>query len=197
MSIISHVTDPPRYSLRVASVNRRRELRRKGGSAKTARYFGRQATSANSDGNLVRVQLWKSDKRKDHTTKWTNARALGVASTAEGMVPAVGDDNRQAHQQQKEGADFLPVDAVVVSGGKDAAQGDMTADNAEQEGVYMESLEQWVTRRTKEFNVMTRERPDSEDIWLQFADFQEEAVRAVHGGGENLATIADTRKQYR
>lgn len=161
---------------------------------KAARYFGKQATSANSDGHLARVQLWKGDKRNDHATKWANARALGEASAAEGTVPAAGDDNRQAHQQQKAGADFLPVDAVVVSGGKDAAWSDMAAENAEQKGVYMESLEQWVTRRTKEFNVMTRERPDSEDVWLQFADFQEEAVRAVHGGGENLATIAGLSK---
>lgn len=161
---------------------------------KTARYFGRQAISANSDGNLARVQLWKGNKRKDHATKWTNARAVGEESTAEGTVPAVDDGNRQAHQQLKGGADFLPVDAVVVSGGKDAAQRDMTAEDAEQEGVYMESLEQWVARRTKEFNVLTREQPDSEDIWLQFADFQEEAVRAVHGGGENLATIAGHSK---
>lgn len=162
----------------------------------TPRYFSRQATSANSDGNLARVQLWKGDKRKDHAAKWANGRALGEASTAEGTVPAAGDDVRQMHEQLKGGADFLPVDAVVVSEGKDTAQSDVTADSVEQEDVYMESLEQWVTRRTKEFNVMTRERPDSEDVWLQFADFQEDAVRAAHGGGENLATIADTRKQY-
>lgn len=156
---------------------------------KAARYFGKQATSANSDGRLARMQLWKGDKRKDHATKWTNTRALEEASTAEGASFTVGDleDNRQTQQQQKGGADFLPVDAVVMSA---AAQSDITTENAEQEGVYMESLEQWVTRRTKDFNVMTREHPDSEDVWLQFADFQEEAVRAVHGGGENSVAIA-------
>ena len=155
---------------------------------KTPRYFGRQATSANSDGNLARLQLWRGDKRKDHATKWANGRAL-----AEGTAPAGGDDIRQAHHQLKGGADFLPVDAVVVSEGKHTAQSDLTASNVEQEDVFMESLEQWVTRRTKEFNVMTRERPDSEDVWLQFADFQEDAVRAAHGGGENLTRIAGTR----
>lgn len=160
---------------------------------KAERYFGKQAISANSDGHLARVQLWKGDKRKDHATKWTNTLALRGTSTAEGAIPAVGDreDTRQTQQQQKGGTDFLPVDAVVMSA---AAQSDMT-ENAEQEGVHMESLERWVTRRTKEFNVITRERPGSEDLWLQFSDFQEEAVRAVHGGGENLIFFAQHTKQ--
>eukprot|EP00903_Cladosiphon_okamuranus_P019261 g17707.t2 len=39
--------------------------------------------------------------------------------------------------------------------------------------------------RTKEFNVLTRENPDCEEVWLRFVDFQEEAVRALHGGGLN------------
>lgn len=35
-----------------------------------------------------------------------------------------------------------------------------------------ESVEEYVTRRTKEFNVETRERPFDINAWLQFAAFQ-------------------------
>ncbi|CAM9218115.1 unnamed protein product, partial [Choristocarpus tenellus] len=44
-----------------------------------------------------------------------------------------------------------------------------------------ESLEQWVLRRTKEFNKETRSSPEVEDLWMDFADFQDEAVRIMHG----------------
>eukprot|EP00752_Nemacystus_decipiens_P004418 g4034.t1 len=56
---------------------------------------------------------------------------------------------------------------------------------AEYDGVDTESLEQWVARRTKEFNVLTRGNPNCEEIWLRYVDFQEDAVRALHGDGLN------------
>ncbi|CAM9127226.1 unnamed protein product [Discosporangium mesarthrocarpum] len=43
-------------------------------------------------------------------------------------------------------------------------------------------MEQRVMRRTKYFNERTRESPMMEDLWLDYADFQEEAVKTMHGG---------------
>lgn len=84
------------------------------------------------------------------------------------------------HKKQRMSTDFLPVDPVLS-----LDENDMQRDRAaERDGVDTENLEQWVARRTKEFNVKTREHPNCDEIWLQFVDFQEEAVRALHGSGE-------------
>lgn len=39
----------------------------------------------------------------------------------------------------------------------------------EEEG---ESWNDYIIRRTREFNTLTRERPDDENSWLEFAKFQ-------------------------
>lgn len=78
---------------------------------------------------------------------------------------------KAGNKRQRTSTDFLPVDPVLWLD-KNDTRSDPTAEN----------LEQWVARRTKEFNVKTREHPECEEIWLQFADFQEEAVQALHGG---------------
>lgn len=144
---------------------------------KAARYFGGEAWSANADGHYPRAQLWKSDKRRDHAMSWAGAVASPQPSAEAGAVhvpTAVG------HKTQRTSTDFLPVDPVL-SLDENAKRRDPTA---EYDGVDTENLEQWVARRTKEFNVLTRENPKCEEIWLQFVDFQEEAVRALHGAGE-------------
>lgn len=114
---------------------------------------------------------------------WTLSGAAAEALPKAGEMPVLAKDNgrRTGHEHPRGSADFLPVDPVV-SLDEHATESDITG---RQEGVYTESLGQWVTRRTKEFNLVTREKPDCEDTWLQYADFQGEAVRAVHGGGEN------------
>lgn len=125
------------------------------------------------------MQLWKGDKRKYQAMLWNHGDGSTLGSTGENSVLG---------QKQRESVDFLPVDPVAESlNGHTASQ-----DPAEkQEGVHTESLEQWVTRRTKEFNVMTRKRPESEALWLQFADFQQEAVWAVHGGGKGFVALCE------
>lgn len=35
-----------------------------------------------------------------------------------------------------------------------------------------ESWDDFITRRTREFNTVTRERPGDESVWLDFANFQ-------------------------
>lgn len=42
-----------------------------------------------------------------------------------------------------------------------------------------DTLEEYVLRRTKEFNAATRERPEELPLWLAFADFQLEAARLL------------------
>ncbi|CAM9829416.1 unnamed protein product, partial [Ectocarpus sp. 13 AM-2016] len=121
-----------------------------------------------------RLQLWKGDKRRDHTLAWTHA-VSSHAFSGDGTMPTVGG---MEHNKQRVSIDFLPVTPVVAPVDERATNGT----TAEQDGVHTESLEQWVARKTKEFNLATRERPESDDIWLQYADFQEDAVRALHGG---------------
>lgn len=161
------------------NIFRRRQPRRNGGPWEAARYFGGQARSANSDGRQARVQLWKGDKRGDHALSWTQAVGSPEPSIEDGTMPTA---RRTGQKKQRESADFLPVDPVVVPPDENVTHRDSTA---ERDDGHTESLEQWVARKTKEFNLMTRERPNCEDTWLQFADFQEEAVRALHGSGEN------------
>lgn len=156
----------------------RRQPRRYGGPRKAARYFGGQARSAHGDGHQARVQLWKGDKRGDHALSWAPVIDPPGHSTEDGTIPTA----RQAgHQSERVSADFLPVDPVMVSPDENATQNDPAP---KRDDGHTESLEQWVARKTKEFNLSTRERPHCEDVWLSFADFQEEAVRALHGSGE-------------
>lgn len=108
---------------------------------------------------------------------WTRAAASPNPSPEAG---ASYKSTQAEHKKPRTSADFLPVDPTL-SLGEDAERRDAIT---ERDAVDMETLEQWVARRTKEFNVKTRERPNCEELWLQFADFQEEAVRALHCGGE-------------
>lgn len=43
---------------------------------------------------------------------------------------------------------------------------------ADAEGAAGESVDEYILRRTKEYNVSTRERPHDLTVWLQFAAFQ-------------------------
>lgn len=167
-------------------------MHRSGGSGKALRYFGSQARNANGEGRLVRLQLWKGNKRRDQAMAWASAGLPRDSPMEEGSTPLTVEGSlpkATPAQTLRPSADFLPVDPMTVSPDGHTPQGDPTG--KQDSGVHMESLEQWVTRRTKEFNVMTRTQPHSEDIWLQFADFQEEAVRANHGGGELLLATCD------
>lgn len=165
--------------------------RRNGEAGKASRYFGNQARSVNGDGRLARVQLWRGDKRRDQALAWTHAGAPSQAS-ATAVEQSTSDNdvgkNRQnaRHQRRIESTDFLPVDPVTIPLDEQATRSDRPN---EEDGVFSESVEQWVIRRTKEFNVMTREQPHAEKLWLQYADFQEEAARAVHGGGEIVSSL--------
>ncbi|CAN0535731.1 unnamed protein product, partial [Ectocarpus sp. 12 AP-2014] len=118
--------------------------------------------------------------RRDHTLAWTHA-VSSHAFSGDGTMPTVGG---MEHNKQRVSIDFLPVTPVVAPVDERTTNGT----TAEQDGVHTESLEQWVARKTKEFNLTTRERPESDDIWLQYADFQEDAVRALHGEKEAGAT---------
>lgn len=42
-----------------------------------------------------------------------------------------------------------------------------------------ETLEEYVLRRTREWNVAVRERPGEERLWLGFSEFQEDAARLM------------------
>lgn len=172
-------------------------LPRNGGAGKASRYFGNEARSVNDDGRVARAQLWKGDKRRDQALAWTHAGASAQASSAAVAVEKsisgtdAGDSRQNARQQRRiESTDFLPVDPVTIPSDERDTQSDRPND---EDGVSMESVEQWVIRRTKEFNIMTREQPQSEDLWLQYADFQEEASRAVHGVGETVTSFLCSR----
>lgn len=112
---------------------------------------------------------------------WAQASASSTESSVQAkpsghlLIGQGSESNRP-----RESPDFLPVDPTIVLHIQKPGSDDSQRDDNDSK-VPMESLEQWVTRRTKEFNRATREQPGSEDLWLQYADFQEEAVRAVHG----------------
>lgn len=172
------------------NIFRTTQPRRNGGPCKAARYFGGHVRSINDDRQQARVQLWKGDKRRDHALGLTQAVSSPEHQTEDDTIPTAG---QARHQPQGASADFLPVDPLVVSPDENASHSDPTT---EREDECTESLEQWVARKTKEFNLTTRERPNCEDIWLQFADFQEEAVWALHGSGENNPRHSPRSRRY-
>lgn len=139
------------------------------------------ARSTNNDGHLSRLQLWKGEKRTDQAVLWGAVEARPGAG--ELVAPqSVGDQEAEAHNRPRVTPDFLPVDPTASLDHHTPTNGEHSG--SEGNGVSMESTEQWVTRKTREFNQLTRERPNSEELWLRFADFQAQAVTAVDGDGE-------------
>ncbi|KAL3628942.1 hypothetical protein CASFOL_027988 [Castilleja foliolosa] len=57
------------------------------------------------------------------------------------------------------------------------------------ENVVEESWEDGVLRKTKEFNKMTRERPQDESAWLAFAEFQDKVASMQPHKGARLQTL--------
>jgi len=80
-----------------------------------------------------------------------------VPSRARGGQIRTGDE--AARLQVEPG--LLDADTIAVGrGGADA------------DGAPGESVDEYILRRTKEYNVSTRERPYDLSVWLQFAAFQ-------------------------
>jgi len=128
------------------------------------------------------VQLWKGDKRRDHSRSWTTAAAPPEDAAEAGTVLAAG---QEVHAKRRASADFLPVNPVALR----IDERDTRSPSAEHDGVHTESLEQWVARKTKEFNIEIRAQPNCEEVWLRFADFQEEVVLALHGSGKKQSLM--------
>ncbi|CAM9193049.1 unnamed protein product, partial [Hapterophycus canaliculatus] len=161
-----------------------RQPRQSGGREKPARYFGGQARV----NTQAHVQLWRGEKRRNHALAWNHAVDPRQISANHKMPTSVGTTG---HEEGRTSTDFLPVDPVVVSPeGNARLQGHLVSEG---EDVHTESIEQWVARKTKEFNLETRERPNSDEIWLEFADFQADAVRALHGVTLQSPTAAVVR----
>lgn len=54
--------------------------------------------------------------------------------------------------------------------------------NAQEESEYRLQEESWdgyIIRKTKDFNQLTRERPQDESLWIAFANFQDELIKAA------------------
>ncbi|KAK9820400.1 hypothetical protein WJX72_009973 [[Myrmecia] bisecta] len=83
---------------------------------------------------------------------------------------------QQREQQQRRLQMPMPAFIPVAAGGEQEAKPGVPAEaEAEEPG---ETAEQYLMRRTKEFNVATRERPYDLQLWLDFAAFQDEHVRS-------------------
>lgn len=159
-----------------------RNMRENRSRAKISRYFGVKARNLDKDSRVPRLQLWRGDKRKDHMLSW---HAATTPSNSEGNVSVprhINKADEETRVSSKASPDFLPVDPDI-----DKLDTKIQEDEDGSSKVHnlstTETLEQWITRRTKEFNELTREQPYSAELWLRYADFQVEAVRAVHGGG--------------
>ncbi|KAL0441157.1 UNVERIFIED_CONTAM: hypothetical protein Sradi_0054600 [Sesamum radiatum] len=75
-------------------------------------------------------------------------------------------------------ADFIPLLAETSDSGLVSSV-----------SVVEESWEDEVLRKTKEFNKMTRERPQDESLWLAFAEFQDKVASMQPHKGARLQTL--------
>ncbi|KAL0356389.1 UNVERIFIED_CONTAM: hypothetical protein Sradi_4085800 [Sesamum radiatum] len=75
-------------------------------------------------------------------------------------------------------ADFIPLSAESSDSGPVSSV-----------SVVEESWEDEVLRKTKEFNKMTRERPQDESLWLAFAEFQDKVASMQPHKGARLQTL--------
>lgn len=108
------------------------------------------------------------------------------ASGTGGTLSSAASDGSRGVSGDSQSPNFLPLPPVVhhasASGVHDAST-DRETPVMGTDDIEEENLEGWLLRRTKEYNQRTREQPRSEELWLEFAEFQEEAVRAQHEGG--------------
>ncbi|XP_023745641.1 uncharacterized protein LOC111893790 isoform X2 [Lactuca sativa] len=75
------------------------------------------------------------------------------------------------------GTDFVPL------------SDELTSSNGQDSSLVEESWEDEVLRKTKEFNIMTREHPYNEKFWLEFANFQDKVESRQPQRGARLQTL--------
>ena len=83
-------------------------------------------------------------------------------------------------QSEPFGDDFVPFPfpffSVAGRRGDDVATAEKNEDDDEEEEEEGESVDDYVARKTREFNEGTRTRPRDPDTWLRYAEFQSQAL---------------------
>ncbi|CAA2938938.1 NRDE2 homolog isoform X1 [Olea europaea subsp. europaea] len=152
--------------------------------------------------DMARYKLYNSKKISDHNYLLSNQRFGGLEG--ENEIDALGTTLRsgvrywsakysalERHKNLKRvrifgqrkpisssGADYIPL--------LDEENTDLSFLGAT---VVEESWEDEVLRKTKEFNVLTREHPQDESIWLAFADFQDKVANMQPHKGARLQIL--------
>lgn len=152
--------------------------------------------------DMARYKLYNSKKISDHNYLLSNQRFGGLEGENEidALGTTLGSGVRywsakysalERHKNLKRvrifgqrkpisssGADYIPL--------LDEENTDLSFLGAT---VVEESWEDEVLRKTKEFNVLTREHPQDESIWLAFADFQDKVANMQPHKGARLQIL--------
>ncbi|KAL2553546.1 hypothetical protein Fot_07165 [Forsythia ovata] len=152
--------------------------------------------------DVARYKLYNSKKMSDHNYFRSNQRvgglegeididALGTALRSGGRYWSAKYSALERHKNLKRvrifgsrkhisssGADYIPL---LDEGNTNVSFSGAT--------VVEESWEEEVLRKTKEFNMLTREHPQDESIWLAFADFQDKVANMQPHKGARLQIL--------
>jgi len=83
----------------------------------------------------------------------------------------------RTHQQQEQ-----KIEKEDLEKEEEEEEDKVSEEKADQATDKEESKEDYVIRKTREYNVSLREQPHNVTLWLEFAEFQEEAITTASGG---------------
>ncbi|PRP76931.1 hypothetical protein PROFUN_06209 [Planoprotostelium fungivorum] len=163
-----------------------RGSRENSGTSK-GRYLDRQNIAKERDVELKRVNL-KAIKRQDAGTLDGDFIKLDVERVEKKKEAREENETYSPTMESSESEDEDYADYLErVDNSEDE---DEEKERKEDEG---ESLEEWVTRRTRQLNAATRERPDELKVWLDFIQFQTKLSDMGFAGREKLSGLLEKK----
>ncbi|DBB01993.1 TPA: hypothetical protein ACH3X1_000578 [Trebouxia sp. C0004] len=156
----------------------------KAGGFSAPRYFGARQARAERDRGLKRLRLGHALEGPQGRAEQDKAlKKLRLGHALEGT---------QGSKQNGPAKLSLPLPVFIPLEQASKQPQHAWASNDEEEGLG-ESQDEYILRRTREFNVAVRERSHDLQLWLDYAAFQDETTRAVRGRRGVQAGIAEKK----
>ncbi|DBA66769.1 TPA: hypothetical protein ACH3X2_001915 [Trebouxia sp. C0005] len=157
----------------------------KAGGFSAPRYFGARQARAERDRSLKRLRLGHALEVPQGRAEQDKAlKKLRLGHALEGA---------QGFQEKGPAKLSLPLPVFIPLEPASKQPQHAWASDEEEEGAPGESQDEYILRRTKEFNIAVRERSHDLQLWLDYAAFQDETTRSGRGRRGVQAGIAEKK----
>ncbi|DBB14987.1 hypothetical protein WJX82_009217 [Trebouxia sp. C0006] len=157
----------------------------KTGSFSAPRYFGARQARAERDRGLKRLRLGHALEGPQGRAEQDKAlKKLRLGHALEGV---------QGVKEKGPAKLSLPLPVFIPLEQASKQPQHAWASDEEEEEAPGESQDEYILRRTKEFNIAVRERSHDLQLWLDYAAFQDETTRAGRGRRGMQAGIAEKK----